>query len=245
MRVIFCVVLCVSLCATEINADVTVGFDGGDPSGFIGNAVFESVGGNPGGNAHINQGGPFFFPEIRTGGLGEPSNPAFLGDFSAFNQVTIGFDVRVDSITDFIGNEIPRPFGIMLIDRDIMGPSGPSGVFFETPALSASIQDDWTNYSVSFDPRSTELPDGWIGFGDEDMNTFEPIFPEGASFASVLAGVDEFRLTGGVPGFFFNDAFFDVRIDNVSINAVPEPGSTSMICLAALALMGRRRSVQR
>ena len=220
--------------ALTVRADFTVGFDGGDPGGFTGNAFFESNGGNPGGNAHFND--LLFFAEIRTGGMGEPANPAFLGDFSGFNSITFSFDVRVDSLTDFKGNSISRPFGVMLIDRDIQGANGPSGVFFETPFWSSSIQDDWTNYEVTIDdPTETELPDGWIGFGDEDPNTFEPILPPGATFATVLAGVDEFRLTGAVPGFFFTDANFDARIDNVGIKSViPEPSTAGLIGLVGL-----------
>lgn len=200
------------------SAQFIEGFDGGSNGGFTGNFVFEATAGNPDGNAHINVGGPFFFPSLRTGGIDEPANSNFLGDFSGSNPVTFGFDIRVDSIQGFGGNEINRPFGIMLIDRDIQGPNGPSGVFFETPFLGASIQDDWTNYMVTIDdPNSTSLPSGWIGFGDEDPATFEPTLPANATFASVLASVDEMRLTGAVPGFFFNSAFFDVRIDNISI----------------------------
>ena len=196
------------------------GFDGGSNGGFIGNFVFESTGGNPDGNARINFGGPFFFPSLRTGGIDEPVNEIFLGDFSGFEQVEFSFDVRVDLLQSFAGNEIVRPFGIMLIDRDVMGPNGPSGIFFETEFWSSTNQDDWTTCAVNIeDPTVDALPPGWIGFGDEDPSTFEPILPPGATFATVLSSVDEFRLTGAVPGFFFNNAFFDARIDNVRVSA--------------------------
>lgn len=244
MKTISAILMIIATCCFSVTAqaDFTVGFDDGDPSGFTGNVFFEAGGGNPGGNAHFFV--QAFFPSLRTGGQGEPSNPAFLGDFSVFDTVTYGFDVRVDSITDFIGNEIARPFGIMLIDRDIQGPSGPSGVFFETPALNFVDQDEWTHYSVTIDdPTAEDLPPGWIGFGDEDPNTFEPILPPGASFATVLAGVDEFRLTGAVPGFFFNNANFDFRIDNVSVKGVviPEPSSACCLGITGLLLFTRRR----
>lgn len=231
------------LCIPSLKADFFEGFDGGSNGNFTGNAFFEPTGGNPGGNAHID--GVFFFPEIRTGGLGEPANPGFLGDFSNAGQITISFDVRVDSLTDFNGNQIFRPFGVMLLDRDIQGPNGPSGVFFETEFLGASIQDDWTTYSVVIDdPTATDLPSGWIGFGDEDPNTFEPILPAGASFASVLASVDEFRLTGAVPGFFFTDAGFDMRIDNVGLKTsavIPEPSFLVLVLAGSTALSVHRR----
>ncbi len=196
----------------------TVGFDGGTSGDFIGNFTFEPAGGNPGGNARCDL--STFFPSLRTGGApggGQPTNPDFVGDYSAFCAVTFGMDVKVDSLTDFIGNQIQRPLGIALIDHDIQGPSGPSGVFFELAALSSTNQANWTALSVTIDdPTSATIPMGWIGFGDEDPS-FAPILPVGATFASVLAGVDEVRITGAVPGFFFNNAFYDMRIDNVTV----------------------------
>jgi hypothetical protein len=204
--------------ATNANAGSTtiVGFDGGDSMGFTGNAFFEATGGNPGGAARHD--GKFFFNDLRTGALGEPANPAFLGDFSSFQSVTLSFDIKTNSLTDFIGNQIARPIGIALKDRDIMGGSGPSGVFFEIGVVGVYFTPEWTTLSVTIDdPTSTTLPAGWIGFGDEDPNTFEPILPAGATFATVLASVDEFDVTGAVPGYFFTNAFWDVQIDNITV----------------------------
>ena len=45
--------------------------------------------------------------------------------------MTFSFDIKTNMLDDFIGNPIARPIGIALKDRDIMGGSGPSGVFFE------------------------------------------------------------------------------------------------------------------
>jgi hypothetical protein len=85
------------------------------------------------------------------------------------------------------------------------------------------------------DPASATLPPGWIGFGDEDPMTFEPILPPGATFATVLAGVDQFTITGAVPGFFFTDADYDMRIDNVAVT-VPEPGMGVLLITALIGL---------
>lgn len=230
-----------ALASTSLGAatDAFAGFDGGANDGFTGNAFFEANGGNPGGNAHFDI--TTFFPSLRTGGIGEPANGDFLGDFSSFTDITISFDVKVDALTDFIGNDIVRPIGISLIDRDIQGPSGPSGVFFEMGLLSSAAFGDWTTLSVTIsDPTQAALPAGWIGFGDEDPNTFEPILPPGASFASVLASVDQFEITGAVPGFFFNNANFDMRIDNIRINAVPAPATLALL-LPAFLMRRRRR----
>jgi hypothetical protein len=227
--------------ATTAHAASTtvVGFDGGSNDGFQGNAFFEATGGNPGGNArHLAP--DLFGSSLRTGAVGEPANPAFLGDYSGFSPVSFGFDVKVDVLRDFIGNPIFREIGIALRDRDIQGPSGPSGVFFTLDVLGEALQPNWTNLSVTIDdPTSTTLPPGWIGFGDEDPVTFEPILPAGATFASVLAGVDEFEITTFVPGFFYTSAQFDVRIDNVAVT-IPEPASLAILALGLLTVIRRR-----
>ena len=213
-------VLAIAMCSlTTIAygaASTIVGFDGGNNEGFTGNAFFEATGGNPGGAArHLNDS---FFNDLRTGATGEPANTDFLGDYSAFTSVTFSFDIKTNMLDDFAGNPIARPIGIALKDRDIMGPSGASGVFFEIGVVGVNFTGEWTTLSVTIlDPASATLPAGWIGFGDEDPTTFAPVLPAGASFASVLASVDEFDITGAVPGYFFTNAFWDVQIDNITV----------------------------
>ncbi len=105
-RVSVCLmIVCLCLLPTNVNAASTtvVGFDGGSNDGFTGNAFYEPAGGNPGGNAHFFL--STFGIEQRTGGLGEPVNANFLGDYSSFSNFSWGLDVKVDSITDFIGNQ--------------------------------------------------------------------------------------------------------------------------------------------
>jgi hypothetical protein len=218
-----------------------VGFDGGTDGGFTGNAFYEADGGNPGGTAH------FFIEtfgiELRTGAIGETSNPHFLGDYSGFGSITFSVDVKVSSIK-FGGREVPRELGFALIDRDIQGPDGGSGIFFLLDYISKAEYSDWTTLSVTItDPTQVTLPDGWIGFGDYDPVTLEPILPDGATFASVLAGVDEFRLTSFQPGFFYGFTDFDVRVDNLSIatTPVPVPGALLLFATGLIPLLRRRR----
>ncbi len=230
-------VICL-LTSTTFAASTTVaGFDGGSNDGFTGNAFFEASGGNPGGNAHHDA--PIFFNDLRTGGIGEPANPDFLGDYSPFAAVTLGFDVKTFSLMDFIGNQIVRPIGIRLVNRDIQGPDGDSGVFYDAGLVGVGPNPDWATRSVTLDPTSATLPPGWVGFGATDPVTFEPSLPAGVTFGDVLAGVDEFAVTGAVPGFFFTDAFYDIRIDNISV-LVPEPGAC-LLLLTGLLSMARQR----
>jgi len=213
--------LAVALCSMStiaIGASSTVvGFDDGSNGGFSGNAFFEAAGGNPGGVAHhLNDS---YFNDLRTGAVGEPANPDFLGDYSSYGSVTFSFDIKTNYLNDYMENPIVRSIGIALKDRDIEGPSGPSGVFFEVGLVGVAYTGEWTTLSVTIDdPASTTLPDGWIGFGDEDPdNYYAPILPAGATFASVLASVDEFDVTGAVPGYFFTSAYWDVLIDNITV----------------------------
>ncbi len=232
----FAALTCLSTTTAFAASTTVAGFDGGSDDGFIGNAFFVPTGGNPGGNAH--HAASLFFNDLRTGGVGEPANPSFLGDYSPFAEVTLGFDVKTFSLADFIGNQIVRTIGIRLVNRDIQGPDGDSGVFYDAGLIGLDPNPDWETRSVTFDPTSSTLPPGWIGFGDTDPNTFEPLLPPGVTFGDILAGVDEFAVTGAVPGFFFTDAFYDVRLDNISV-LVPEPGA-GVLLLTGLLAMSRR-----
>ena len=157
---------------------------------------------------------------MRTGAPSEPANAGFLGDYSPFAEVTLSVDVKTESLTNFFGFQIARSIGFKLWNRNIQGPDSDAGVFFEAGTLGVDFTPDWTTLSVTFDPTSSDLPPGWIGFGDVN-EFFEPVLPAGVTFADILADVTEFDVTGAVPGFAFTDAFFDVRVDNIAV-VLPE-----------------------
>ena len=135
--------------------------------------------------------------------------------------MTLSVDVKTESLTNFFGFQIARPIGIKLWNRNIPGPDSDAGVFFEAGTLGVDFTPDWTTLSVTFDPTSSDLPPGWIGFGDVN-EFFEPVLPAGVTFADILANVTEFDVTGAVPGFLFTDAFFDVRVDNIAVIQVDD-----------------------
>ena len=118
---------------------------------------------------------------------------------------------QLGDAVDQIARLVERPgteVGILLRNR-------PSSVGLLLGVLQAG--PEWGSFSVTFTPDSQELPAGWGGYGAEDPKTYEPILPEGITFADVMASVDEVAFTTFEPGWFFGATIFDVRIDNLRI----------------------------
>ena len=177
--------------------------------------------------------------------MGEPVNPAFLGDYSSFTDVTFSVDAITYRIDDLIGNPSFCSIGVMLINRDnrdIWGNPAPAGVYFELGAIASFINPEWTTYSTTIaDPTSATLPSGWIGFGNP--STFEPELPDGTTFADILSNVTEFRISGEAPEFnpFPSDPVYaHYAIDNISVT-VPAPASALALGLGGLVATRRRR----
>ncbi|MGH8171797.1 MAG: hypothetical protein ACREPX_01540 [Rhodanobacteraceae bacterium] len=185
-----------------------VTFDNGG-EGWDGNGSIEETGGNPGANAHFLI--ENFGIEYRT-----DSNAAFIGDLTPAPSATVGIDALVNSIT-FEGNEVSRNLIVEFRSRALAVDGYPwTSVWFNLGVLQAGTE--WGKFSVTFTPDSAVLPAGWGGYGAEDPNTFEPILPEGITFADVMASVDEVAFTTYEPGWFFGFTIFDVRIDNLRID---------------------------
>lgn len=205
--------LAAALSATAL-ADATVTFDAGaegwvGPTGFGGTTVIDPAGGNPGANMHTT------FSDFGIN-FRNDANPEFLGDYSASDAITISIDVKVDQL-DFLGLPLSRPWVLDLRNHDISAPNGWASVWYEFAWIASATHGEWTTFSVTIDdPSATVMPAGWGGYGDEN-EFFEPVLPDGVTFADVLANVDEIVFTTYEPGFFFTDAFYDVRIDNISI----------------------------
>ena len=152
------------------------------------------------------------------------ANPAYVGDYSQFDSVTLSCDIRVNLI-NFFGSPVPRPWLVELRDYDLAQGGYPyTSVWYLYDDISVANNPSWTTYSVTIDdPASTTLPAGWGGYGDEHPTTFEPILPAGVTFADVLAGVDEIAFTSAQPGFFFGFTDFDLVLDNLSISTTGGP----------------------
>ncbi len=197
------------LAAAPLAAQTTVvTFDNGG-EGWDGNGLVESDGGNPGANFRFLL--ETFGIEIRNS-----SNPDFTGDFTRFGEVTVGIDALANSIT-FKGNEVSRNL-IVEFRSHALAQDGYeyASVWYNLGILQAS--PEWGTYAVTFTPASTELPEGWGGYGAEDPETFEPILPPGVTFADVMATTDELAFTTFEPGWFYGFTIFDARFDNVFID---------------------------
>ncbi|HQY89569.1 MAG TPA: hypothetical protein PK402_13030 [Tepidisphaeraceae bacterium] len=176
--------------------------------------------------------------------LRNDSNAEVLGDYTSkfAGGVNLSVDIKAESI-QFFGDEVGRDVAVELVDFNPEGSDYPwTSVWYNLGTIQATpAESDWQTLSVTIaDPSSTSLPAGWGGYGAEDPVTFEPILPADRTFASVLASVDEVRFTTFVPGFFFGFTNFDVRYDNVTVAAVPEPATLSVLAGTGALLMRRR-----
>jgi hypothetical protein len=190
---------------------VVVDFESGaegwtGPQGPGGVTTIDPANGNPGANMHTvfsNFGIAF-----------KNSSPEFAQDLTQHDSVTLSVDLKVESI-DFFGAPVTRPWFVEIRDFDNAEPYPWVSVWYLFDWVGTA---DWTTWSVTIDDTSSvDLPAGWGGYGAEDPKTFEPILPEGRTFADVLAGADEIAFSTLLPGFFFGETQFNVRLDNITI----------------------------
>jgi hypothetical protein len=197
----------------------------------------EASGGNPG--AHLRS------RMIDTFGMNfyNDSNPNFIGDYQRF-QAPLLFQIDVQvNLLNFFGAPVSRNLILELVDYNPPGSTYPYvSVWYNLGEISAAQTGNWTTFSVMIDnPMSLTLPSGWGGTGDEDPNTFEPILPANRTFASVLQNVEEIRFTTFEPGFFYGFTDYQIRYDNPSLIAIPEPSGVWLFAASLLMFMGRRR----
>lgn len=168
-------------------------------------------------------------------------NPNWNGDYTAKGAFEISVDVKVNEFArcGFFGcvPALDRKIIMELIDYDNPYTDPDTGHTWPWTAVIydmgyVPLEDfnwDWwnpewtwleefTTYSVKVsDPNSTELPEGWYGFGGPEVD-WAPALPPGRTFADVLAGVDEIQFHSYEPGWFYsNDFLHDIDFDNIRI----------------------------
>jgi hypothetical protein len=226
--------LCGLMFAGAAGAQTTViTFDNGwEGFNSMGNAWIKDSGGNPGAHARtvIHNFGTEWWTD---------TNPAFIGDFSGYQSMTISIDVKVESIM-FFGQHVPR--NLILDLRSFSHGQGGyqySSVWYNLGTMTTGMP--WTTFSVTFDPNSADMPAGWGGTGDEDPNTFEPVLPANLTFADILQSVEQLAFTTFEPGWFYGFTDFDIRVDNIRIELVSVPAPGALAVLVGFGLMPRRR----
>lgn len=169
------------------------------------------------GNRHIRSVDETFGVWYRNTG-----NAEFLGDYTQSDSVTLSMDIRVDLLNsqNLPDGLVPytRPLTVELRNYRYAGGFHQYGsvYFVLSREINETNQNDWTTFSITFDPSSTDLPEGWRGFGgDNDQDG--PVLPEGATFADIVSNVDEIVFSTFDPEEFYLFAFFDVSVDNFSI----------------------------
>lgn len=203
-----------AIAGTAAAQTTVVTFDAGW-EGWNAAAKIEATGGNPG--AH-----PHFFIQSTSIGIGTDTHPDFIGDHSAHENVTIGIDVKTESLTSTTGNPLTRSLVVDFRSYSLAAPGGVwASVWIELTELETG--QDWATYTVSFDPNQTTLPPGWGGSGAKDPETGELTLPEGVTFADVMANVEEIEFTTAVPGYFYAFSDFNVRMDNLRIEKGAAP----------------------
>lgn len=169
------------------------------------------------GNAYLRTTDETFGVWYRNSG-----NAEFLGDYTTSGEITLSMDIQVDLLNS---QNIPdglvpytRPLVVELRNYRYAGGFHQYGSVYYVLSreISELNQTEWTTFSISFDPSSTELPDGWGGFGGDDDRD-GPVLPEGATFADIVSNVDEIVFSTYDPEEFYLFAFFDVSVDNFSI----------------------------
>jgi len=216
----FLPILALALGTSMLVADETITtFDTGTEGWSIsGRETIDEGGGNPGENMHG------ILVDVFGADTRNRTNVEFLGDYNRFGgSIEISIDIKVNSI-DFFGTPVPRELVVDLRNFDDQTGFTWASVWYSLGVLDSRVNNEWTTYKIIIEDTATlDLPAGWRGSGAEDPDTFEPILPEGRTFASVLEQVDEITFTTFVPGFFFGFTNFDVQVDNITVRSIGAP----------------------
>jgi len=149
---------------TTIIVDFESGTEGWTgPSGPVGATFITPTGGNGGSAGSQTQFNDFGIT------FANDTNGAFLGDYTAYNEVTLSTDIRVDDFR-FSGVDASRPWLVEVRNVDLAQVSFPrTSVWFLLDNISAANNSEYMTYSTTIsDTAMYDLPASWRGDGDED-----------------------------------------------------------------------------
>ncbi|XAM00948.1 PEP-CTERM sorting domain-containing protein [Phycisphaeraceae bacterium D3-23] len=193
--------------------------------------------GNPGGFAR--------FTDV----IEEPSSFAnapgdYLGDLSGYLGGTFSFEHRLfDEGSEAEG---VAPYAIIFVSGDVNDLNA-FGAVLPGPGLG-DADTGWVTVSANLTDGG---PGGLIPVSDIDLGVFDPSldgltaggfgFSGDATFEEVMADVTQVLVAFELVDNNSTQTSESGGIDNVRLEAIPEPGSAALLGLAGLALLRRRR----
>ena len=220
---LLCAVGAVAAASPSMADTTVVTFDKGNAQDWVGPNGFDGLGGgtwivDSGGNPDWQMRTVFQDPGLF---YYTNQNPAFIGNYTESQSVTLKIDLRVENLK-FFGTNVSRPWLVELRNYGLAQGGYPwASVWFKFAQISTATHGEWTTFSVTFDPTSTTLPSGWRGTGSEDPVTYEPRLPPGVTFRDVLKGVDLVAFSTLEPGMFFGFTDHTFNVDNITIIRTP------------------------
>jgi hypothetical protein len=195
-----------------------------------GNGLIEPTGGNPGAFYHddfIDS----FAPQASTEW---GSTSPFVGDFRSNGVSQISVDFQLFRV-DFSAAERPLT---LLLREDNGTPNDFDddwGAYVKHPEFVPQVGECWKHFEFNFDSSVYSLPAGWMTIA------FGPNSPATPDWNQIITDVDQLTFFWGDPEFFYIFQGWDIGMDNVSINAVPEPMTAVGVLLGLIVLLRVRR----
>lgn len=228
------VLILAALMPVMAGAQVIDTFEGGVNIGSwsfgTGGGGIVNTGGNPG--AYWREGQiDTFAPQARTEW---GSSSPFVGDYRSNGVSQISVDFQLFHV-DFSAAE--RPLTLLLVE-DNGTPNDFDddwGAYVKHSEFVPLVGEGWKGFTFNFDSNSATLPTGWMTI------QFGPNSPSNPDWNSLITDVDQLRFFWGDPELFYIFQMWDIGMDNVAINAVPEPGTLAALGVGIAALLLRRR----
>ncbi|MDQ2985240.1 MAG: PEP-CTERM sorting domain-containing protein [Armatimonadota bacterium] len=195
-----------------------------------GNGFIEPTGGNPGAfyrDDFIDS----FAPQARTEW---GSSSPFVGNYRAGGVTEISVDFQLFRV-DFSAAERPLT---LLLREDNGTPNDFDddwAAYYKHTEFVPQVGEGWKHFDYSVNSASNALPTGWLTV------PLGPNSPANPDWNDLVTDVDQLTFFWGDPDLFYIFQGWDIGMDNVSINAVPEPASV----LGVLAGVGIFRVCRR
>jgi hypothetical protein len=214
-------------------AQVVDTFEGGVNIGSwsfgTGNGFIDPAGGNPGAFYHdtfIDS----FAPQAHTEW---GSDSPFVGDYRANGVSAISVDFQLFDV-DFSAAERPMTLFLREDNGTPADPDDDWAAYYKHAEYVPQVGEGWKHFDYAVDSASNTLPTGWLTIA------LGPNSPT-PDWNALITDVDQLVFFWGDPEFFYIFQGWDIGMDNVSIDAVPEPATLGALALGVCALAFRRR----